>query len=742
MRSPPPWCPVVTPSSRTVLGLNQQTYQRLKLALGLNLRRQIFLAVCDDLPLRDRLSEQLRVELASATLTPSQHPSGSGDRITYPRLVTLQLDLTAPHPLRQVTDWFVQSRLPAAGRGQYPLPAFQFLGMEHLTRQSASVQRLFLSHLEAMQAHLPELDSSLLFWMSQPWFRSLSQSAPAFWRCRTAVFEFVGDPRPLTLVRPEVMSVSDRHAVAATAVASRPSAAAGVVAAAMTDQVSDATATTGVAPKLAKAVPPKSPAIATASTVLERLPRELMRWEVEQAQAVAVQVVQDPPRQTPDPPPFGGMGPIPGRIVEVSAQTVPDSPDESSPNLVQVNLEQHLRQQVEDLRQQQAPPSVIAEAYRSLGDWYRDRLEQETPTLALLQTAIEAYEQVLRWLPQPSPEWSNVLNDLGNLYWMLARQSAAAEAIAHLSQSIQAYQMALTRLPEDDTLSYAMIQNNLGAAYSDLARHRAAAENLLRSIQAYREALRFRTAETAPLQYAATQNNLGTAHWHLAQHQQPEHHLKQAIAAYVEALRYYDPVQDPLSYAMIQNNLGTAYWHLSQHEHPQDYLQQAIAAYQAALQYRTQEAAPLAFAATQNNLGTAYWHLATHATQQPAQQMDYLQRSIQAYEKAIAAVRHQPNSGFDRYATHNNLGLAHYQVATQLQSLLAPTEPMEHLETALHHHLQALHGWQAQLEQTSHAIQGLVQTLRALHQLGGVDAQNLALAKIPAHLLPEILPKL
>jgi hypothetical protein len=69
--------------AQQLLGLNQSTYDRLKTALSLDLRRQIFIAVCDDLPLRDRLAIQLQTELAyfakpaaarTARASPAGHP--------------------------------------------------------------------------------------------------------------------------------------------------------------------------------------------------------------------------------------------------------------------------------------------------------------------------------------------------------------------------------------------------------------------------------------------------------------------------------------------------------------------------------------------------------------------------------------------------------------------------------------------------------------------------------------------
>ena len=221
-----------------------------------------------------------------------------------------------------------------------------------------------------------------------------------------------------------------------------------------------------------------------------------------------------------------------------------------------------------------------------------------------------------------------MLNDIGNLYWMLSRQSTD-QALLNLEKAINVYQLALDQIdPETRSQTYAMIQNNLGSAYSDRAYREDPAENLQLAIGAYQNALMHRSATDDPSRYAATQNNLGTAFWNLAQHKAPISNLQSAIAAYIEALHHYDSEQEPLHYAMIQNNLGTAYWNLSQCQPSrdlaeslsatqEDFLMLAIGAYRIALIYRTLESAPAANAATQNNLGTAYWHLANLSSTHP-----------------------------------------------------------------------------------------------------------------------------
>ena len=437
-----------------------------------------------------------------------------------------------------------------------------------------------------------------------------------------------------------------------------------------------------------------------------------------------------------------------------------------------------LKSRIEQLRRDQAPLSALAAAYLDLGRYYRTRIEEGNTQPPILEGAVMAYEQVLEWLcfSEVSPAelgnvaWSDILNDLGTLYWMAARSPSSGDLAAqYLNQAVQSYQLGLKKTDEgEQPRSYAMLQNNLGTVYSDLAQQGDTLENLRLAITAYTAALRHRRPDTDPLKFAATQNNLGTAYWHLAQHEQPVHNLQAAIVAYGQALHYYQPQQEPTSYAMIQNNLGTAYWNLAQHmqqsKQPlpgsegvscKDWLLLAVDAYRSALHYRTLETAPAGYAATQNNLGTAYWHLANLCEDMDPKHGDYMKLSIQAYEAALEAahqVTYRDRSGilsFDRYATYNNLGMAHFQWATHLhsQGSAFPRHPLDwsaedHLLAALKNQIRAVQGWQSQPEFYQTALTHAVQTIRCFYDHWGTTGQNKALAQIPGELLSVIMAKI
>ncbi|MEM9087391.1 MAG: hypothetical protein AAGC93_01480 [Cyanobacteria bacterium P01_F01_bin.53] len=212
----------IQPKTRQILGVNQQSYQALKSSMALNLRRQLLIAVCDNVAMQNQLASQLETDLAIGvpmSLELGQHlgqsagPSmgyavddlGLGDqdfgqdlngqlpRATAPSvgLERLVFDPEDGNLPKQVANWVRQTVL-----SQGDLPQLQVVGIEQMTRQPAITQNHFLRSLEKVEALLPRLNTSLLIWLPWPWLRTIQQSAPTFWNWRSGIFEFVSDPTP------------------------------------------------------------------------------------------------------------------------------------------------------------------------------------------------------------------------------------------------------------------------------------------------------------------------------------------------------------------------------------------------------------------------------------------------------------------------------------------------------------------------------------------------------------------
>ncbi len=817
-----------------ISGLNRKIYRRLKLALSLELRRQIFIVACDDLLLRDRLALSLQEELNHPSLDVRNGvDSEPSEKLDFPRLVSLRLSLRHPDPFAQISKWLAEHPQPknAGSVAAVPsLPAFQIWGVEQLTRQPPAVQWSFINYLQEIDSASLACECNLVLWVPQPWLVSIQQSAPEFWNLRTGVFEFEGDPTPSPLANAghdtlyhetlyheertahsqsrnphfRIARASEKwtsevpsHAFAAAERENwaeqlvRDSADAAAVADASNRSISQPKESFGFSNISASDKTSEEESVLLAEEeASQEASREIRpshdttevgdSADLENSQPRALAAAAEPSREKNQPEENVEIGDINQTLflenlfvllaeetqnnvhfqaIAELAHLVKDAASEEvswgAPLLQKQSLQ--TLQAIARSYQEAASPNAIASSYHRLGDLWRDRVERGDSSPQTLTIAIRAYEQMLEVLQGVAAVEPEILNDLGNLYWMLSRHLVIPEQkLPYLDRAIQAYEAALVNIqPQTQTQFCAMIQNNLGAVCGDLARYRDPADNLQKSVNAYQVALEYRrlaadrTDSSAVQQYAATVNNLGTAYWNLAQHRNSVTNLKQAIATYNEAIRYYTPAQQPLEYAMIQNNLGTAYWNLAQYEQPENYLLLAISAYEVALQYRTPQVVPAACAATQNNLGTAYWHLANYYKRKPKEHFQYLQQAIAAYEATLSVAEQLANSPqpakpltFDIYSTHNNLALAHYQLATNSPFPAERDSRLHHLEAALHHHLQALNGWQDKPDFYETALNFVIQNIRTFYSEFSIQGQTIALSKVPANLLPEILHRL
>ena len=722
---------------------NRQVLHRLKLVLSLELRRCIAIAVCDDLPVRDRLAAHLQAQFG---YPPSIKKSAG--------LVSLRLNMRHPDPVAQIRQWLGQHpAIKNAGN----LPGFQILGVENLMREQPALQWTFLSNLREIEGNLPFLESNLLLWVTRPWLRSIQDSAPEFWNWRTAIFEFEGEPKPAKNFDIELDTFSsDITSAKKTKSTVKKSNENSLISLSNSNQkteqeIINLSNHTQTEEELSSFI------LDDFTATLEPTKTETSQPQNQETVDTAIEKTETSPADFDIINGFTNLKKQSPEICELVELIVATATQEIAAGGINNSFYPiSTLQEIQQLYEQPISKNVLANTYQTLGDIYRFRIERGEISPEYLMIAIRAYEQMLEYLEPASPQAPDILNDIANLYWMLSRYIPNPEQkLPYLDLATHCYNAALMNIQAaNNPQSYALIQNNLGAVYGDIARHRHPAQNLQQSVLSYQEALRYRRPDpenleaTTTKQYAATLNNIGTAYWNLAQHQQPLGNLKQSISAYNEALRYYSPQKQPLDYGMLQNNIGTAYWNLAQYENPQENLPQAIKAYEIALTYRTPENNPTGCAATQNNLATAYWHLANQIKADPKEYSKTLKNSITAYEIALAIAAeltkgNQPTRlTFDIFAAHNNLGLAHYQLATHPQTELQKTQKTQHLETALHHHLQAFQGWENQPDFHKTALNFILQTIRAIYTETGISGQNQALSKLPPNLLPQIMQKL
>ena len=142
---------------------------------------------------------------------------------------------------------------------------------------------------------------------------------------------------------------------------------------------------------------------------------------------------------------------------------------------------------------------------------------------ARMPDAIAAYQRALRTFDarRYPAEFAILQNNLATAF--LATRSPLSEALA-----VQCFEHALKAVNLlDHPVEYAMLQNNLGNALQSVASSHLA-DNCLRALAAYDEALKVRTREARPAEHANTLANRANCLWTLGR-------IEEAKTCYAQA---------------------------------------------------------------------------------------------------------------------------------------------------------------------------------------------------------------
>lgn len=733
------------PKSRQILGVNQQSYQSLKASMELRLRRQLLIAVCDSVVMQNQLATQLETDIvrsrAAARFLPGRFEDVEVEEVYQDQrsaplgqqsLARLVFDSEDGNLPKQVAQWVRQTAL-----AEGVLPQVQVLGIEQMTRQPAITQNHFLRSLEKIDALLPRLNTSLLIWVPWPWLRTIQQSAPTFWNWRSGVFEFVSDPTPVGV--DERPLASDQQSTPDSASPVKPAMPIKLIEAVPEDEddlssLFDEEAAP-VEPPITGIVPISRPiAKPVSSTDAQRsLPHRSLATSDRSTSIVTqgsnADIETTATRVNHSAERIGHFNVNQTKADRIQLDSAEDS---TEPNSTE-NRSQTLSAR--------AVSATKAEDPLANGRAYRSQIENGDRTLAVIESAIAAYESGLSELDETSSDWSAGLNDLGTLYWLKAQQADdSQQSLESMTRSIELYQDALKRLQPNQSDLVGQLYSNLGAVYSMLATYENSADYLDRAIGAYRQALPTCSLETDPLEYATLHNSLGSVYWKLSHYDRPQSSLQNAIAAYHNALSGYRPDIQPLDYAAVQNNLGITYWSLAKHEDPAGCLKQAIAAYRDALNYRTPDADPAACAITYNNLALAYWDLSKVSGLEQSKAIQAQRNAVTAFEAALNVNRNSGAlSNMDTTAIYHCLGDVHGQMAEMVTSA---EEIKDSLAKALFSYIQSLEGISDTAPTYTGRIGAIVANLRSHYQHLGLEGQQTALNKVPSSLISQVLAAL
>ena len=721
------------PKSRQILGVNQQSYQSLKASMGLHLRRQLLIAVCDSVVMQNQLATQLEADLAKVRV-PSRLPSGFEEAGLEAEGIANILDEPSAVPFeqrqplaklifdssdgnlpRQVAQWVRQTML-----SEGVLPQVQILGIEQMTCQPAITQHHFLRSLEKIDALMPRLNTSLLIWLPWPWLRTIQQSAPNFWNWRSGVFEFVSDPTPVSIETQRIETQRIESQRSETQQSPLPLAPA-------------STQASVYKPPMQQPSVPIEPAQKTLED------EDLSGLFDEEPASVQLPIIKGlGPASIPAA--SGGLTSIITKGINADKENSSVSINRSAEGSEKLKEEELKEEELkeESLKRESLEEKLEAESLKreslkresSEGESLKEGSKEASIEQAGLEegTLIGDNLQTAQTKAQPVSQLEHVSaissdrtrqatlansassdnqtssstntltaansavrerpsdekNALANGRSYRSKIEAGDRSLPTVELAIAAYESGLEKLSKN-SLDRSAGLNDLGTLYWLKAQQAADSQQAItcmtRSIELYQSALK----QLQPGQEALVgqlYSNMGAVYSMLATYQDSADSLNQAAEAYLQAKSTCLLETDPIEYATLHNSLGSVYWKLSHYEQAPNNLLKAIAAYRNALLGYRPDSQPLDYAATQNNLGISYWSLAKH--DDPAA---CLKQAIAAYGDALN-YRTPDEDPAACAITYNNMALAYWDLSKvegleQSKALQAQKNAVTAFEAAL-----------------------------------------------------------
>lgn len=265
----------------------------------------------------------------------------------------------------------------------------------------------------------------------------------------------------------------------------------------------------------------------------------------------------------------------------------------------------------------------------------------------LTSRRIEVYKSALEIAVNTDDQWRAAIlnNNLGNAYSDLT----TGDTQENIQTAINYFEQALAIFtPEAAPYAWASIQNNLGTVYK--VKVGSDDQNIRPAIVSWENALTIFQEGTYPLEWANVQRNLGIAYKDLNTGD-PVENFNRAKDYLLSSLDIFTPDQYPVLWAEVQNTLGNVFFRLTTGNSSEN-LKQAIACFEAALTIRTLETYPAQFAATMVNFGNAWLSITL------GDRADNLRRAIVCYEKALMVYSSQDFPELHAQ-THTNLAAAY-----------------------------------------------------------------------------------
>ena len=189
---------------------------------------------------------------------------------------------------------------------------------------------------------------------------------------------------------------------------------------------------------------------------------------------------------------------------------------------------------------------------------------------------------------------------------------------------------------DQDPLTWAATQNNLGNVLAALGQQRRDADLFERAIRCFSNALEEFRQDDSPNEWAATQYNLGTASQSLGRQLDATKPLKLAVDAYTNALLVWTRDKSPEDWMFTMHQLGDTFHAYGTLLKGNRQLQKSVVAYKNALVVLDADNYALELTATHNNRAAVLHHL-SESEENP----ERLEEAIRSYEKALTVSMEQ-----------------------------------------------------------------------------------------------------
>ena len=189
---------------------------------------------------------------------------------------------------------------------------------------------------------------------------------------------------------------------------------------------------------------------------------------------------------------------------------------------------------------------------------------------------------------------------------------------------------------DQEQISWAEMQNNLGNILAALGQQQGDVELYEKAIQCFINALEAITQEESPGEWAATQYNLGTAYQALGRLLKDTKPLKTAADAYTNALLVWSREKSPEDWMYTMYQLGATFHTYGKLLKGNRTFQKSVVAYKNALAVLDADNYALELTATHNNRGAVLQHLG-----ESEENPERLKEAIKSYEKGLTVSMEQ-----------------------------------------------------------------------------------------------------